>query len=162
MEQQTESPPYEDGDYWVHWRLLYNTNLDPGKHTVECNVLSASTDQPFYFDNFVIYPSDLSGILLGDITEPSTSSGSTTTSPKETSSPTQPTAASSPKKGGAPTAAIVGGVIGVLLLLSLVTAGLVLFWRRRKREPYAQVGGYDDDGTRLFSLSCRKWTHILW
>ena len=142
---QNQPAPTSDNDEWLDWQMIYSGDLSKGNHTLNCDVTSASDDAPFFLKDFVIHPSDLPQLLIGDLSSASsTSEASTSTTGSPNSSNTYAVISSRHK---ASVGAIVGGVIGGIALVVLSVLVLELFLRRRRKGRYAQVGGYDEDGT---------------
>ena len=147
-EEANQPAPESDDDVWLDWRIIYNSNISKGNHTIHCDVLSASDDAPFFLKDFVIHPSELPQLIVGSVSGSLVSSepDSVTTHTSGSSATATPTQVAAASKAKAPVGAIVGGVLGGLALIALVVLALELFLRRKRQSRYAQVGGYDDDG----------------
>lgn len=159
IDQDSQSPPQSSAaDEWLDWRIIYNSGLSKGNHTLQCDVVEASPEAPFRLSSFGLYSNELQQLLGGEnlasdgqsntTTDPTATHTSTATSsdiPTGSEAAT-PDGSAASSKATFPTGAVVGGTIGgVVFGVILVGALWLLVRRRRSKGRYASVRLDDDD-----------------
>ena len=153
------APQNSDMNEWLSWRIIYSSNLSEGNHTLQCDVVKASDENPFRLSSFGLYSSDPQPPSTGEGPPNGQSNATITSSTTSTNSVTMSASPSNGSRASSKTAfpirVVLGGVLGGLAAVAMLVLLLVLFLRRRQHKnherkiQYVQIGLNDDDGAYL-------------